>query len=219
MFNIFRLAGDFLHLASIILLLVKIRTQRSVAGISLKTQVLYCIVFVTRYLDVFWNFVYLYNTVMKIIYLGTSFYIVHMGYNLYKHTYDKDHDSFRIVFLIAPCALLALIFNAEFALSEILWTFSIYLEAVAILPQLFLLMRTSEVENITSHYIFALGGYRACYLMNWVYRVLTEPRYSDRIVWVSGVVQTLLYLDFFYYYLKSIWYGRKLVLPTQMGAV
>ena len=31
------------------------------------------------------------------------------------------------------------------------WAFSIYLEAVAILPQLFLLQKQGEVENLTSH--------------------------------------------------------------------
>jgi hypothetical protein len=30
----------------------------------------------------------------------------------------------------------------------------------------------------------------------------SQEGYSDWIVWVSGVVQTVLYLDFFYYYIK-----------------
>lgn len=42
------------------------------------------------------------------------------------------------------------------------------------LPQLFLLQRTGEVENLTSHYIFTLGGYRAFYLLNWIYRYVTK---------------------------------------------
>lgn len=37
------------------------------------------------------------------------------------------------------------------------WTISIYLEALAILPQLILLQRYREVENLTSHYVFLLG--------------------------------------------------------------
>ena len=41
----------------------------------------------------------------------------------------------RIEFLLGPCALLALVLNHEFSTMEILWTFSIYLESVAILPQ------------------------------------------------------------------------------------
>ena len=34
------------------------------------------------------------------------------------------------------------------------------------------------------------------------------------IVWFAGVVQTLVYLDFFYYYATCVWYGKKLTLPT-----
>jgi hypothetical protein len=53
---------------------------------------------------------------------------------------------------------------------EILWAFSIYLESVAILPQLFMLQRTGEAETITTHYLFALGAYRAFYIPNWIWR-------------------------------------------------
>jgi ER lumen protein retaining receptor len=43
---------------------------------------------------------------------------------------------------------------------QITWCFSIYVEALSILPQLFLLQRHSEVENLTGHYVFMLGTYR-----------------------------------------------------------
>ena len=60
---------------------------------------------------------------------------------------------------------------------EILWTFSIYLESVAILPQLFMVQKTGEAESITSHYLFALGIYRALYILNWVYRYYVEGEF------------------------------------------
>lgn len=82
---------------------------------------------------------------------------------------------------------------------QVLWTFSIYLEAVAILPQLFLVSKTGEAETITSHYLFALGSYRALYLLNWIYRYYMEG-FFDLIAIVAGVVQTVLYCDFFYLY-------------------
>ena len=98
---------------------------------------------------------------------------------------------------------------------QILWTFSIYLESVAILPQLFMLSKTGEAETITSHYLFALGAYRALYLFNWarvdvrynevtfspqVYRYYGES-FFDPIAVVAGCVQTVLYADFFYLYI------------------
>ena len=80
--------------------------------------------------------------------------------------------NFRIEFLLGPCAILALVLNHEFSVMEILWTFSIYLESVAILPQLFMVSKTGEAESITSHYLFALGSYRGLYILNWIYRLV-----------------------------------------------
>jgi hypothetical protein len=40
---------------------------------------------------------------------------------------------------------------------QILWKFSIYLESVAILPQIVLLTRTQNIDNLTGNYIFLLG--------------------------------------------------------------
>ncbi|PNX93625.1 er lumen protein retaining receptor-like protein [Trifolium pratense] len=82
----------------------------------------------------------------------------------------------------------------------IFWAFSIYLEAVAILPQLVLLQRSGNVDNLTGQYVFFLGAYRGFYILNWIYRYLTEPRFTRWIACVSGVLQTALYADFFYYY-------------------
>jgi len=83
-----------------------------------------------------------------------------------------------------------------------LWTYSIYLEAVAIMPQLFMVSRTGEAETITSHYLFALGSYRALYILNWIYRYYTED-FLDLIVIIAGIVQTILYCDFFYLYITK----------------
>ena len=91
-------------------------------------------------------------------------------------------------------------FPYKYTFSEILWAFSIWLEAVAILPQLFMLQRTGEAETITTHYLFALGAYRALYIPNWIYRWATEPGWSDPIPVIAGLIQTVLYSDFFYIY-------------------
>lgn len=44
-----------------------------------------------------------------------------------------------------------------FSSPQILWSFSIYLEAVAILPQLILLQRTQNIDNLTGNYVALLG--------------------------------------------------------------
>ena len=86
-------------------------------------------------------------------------------------TNDPSIDTFRVEYLLGPCAVLGLIFHYRwFSIWETLWSFSIFLESVAILPQLFMLQRTGEAETITTHYLAALGAYRALYIPNWIYR-------------------------------------------------
>ena len=109
---------------------------------------------------------------------------------------------------------------------KILWTFSIYLESVAILPQLFMVSKTGEAESITSHYLFALGAYRALYILNWIYRYYGEGFY-DLIAILAGIVQTILYCDFFYLYITkgklwfvlSFWMTWTLVLMYPIGCI
>lgn len=211
--NVFRLAGDLSHLVAIIILLLKIWTSRSCAGISGKSQILFALTFASRYLDLFTNFVSMYNSVMKLIYLAASFSTVYLMYAKFKATYDHNHDTFRLEFLILPSAALSLLINHDFSPIEVMWTFSIYLEAVAILPQLFMVSKTGEAESITSHYLFALGSYRALYIINWVYRYYMEGFY-DMIATLAGIVQTVLYCDFFYLYITKVLKGKKLQLPA-----
>lgn len=116
-------------------------------------------------------------------------------------------------FLLIPALALALLINHELTVLEVLWTFSIYLESVAILPQLFLVSKTGEAESITSHYLFALGSYRGLYLLNWVYRYYVED-YLELIAIIAGLVQTVLYCDFFYLYITKVLKGKKLQLPA-----
>ncbi|XP_015875545.3 ER lumen protein-retaining receptor A isoform X1 [Ziziphus jujuba] len=214
--NIFRFAGDMTHLISILVLLLKIYATKSCSGISLKTQELYAIVFVARYLDLFTDFISVYNTVMKLVFIGCSLAIVWCMrlHRVVRRTYNKDVDTFRHYFLVLGCFLLALFVHEKFTFQEVLWAFSIYLEAVAILPQLVLLQRSGNVDNLTVQYVFFLGAYRAFYILNWIYRYLTEPHFGRWIASVAGLVQTALYADFFYYYFISWKNNAKLQLPA-----
>ncbi|EKG06357.1 ER lumen retaining receptor protein, putative [Trypanosoma cruzi] len=206
--NYLRTFGDMLHLLAIIILLGKMLRQRSAAGLSLKTQFLFALVFTTRYLDLFTSFLSLYNTLMKIFFLTTSWHICYLMRNKspWKATYDHENDTFRIRYLIVPCIVLALLFHGRPRggwLMDFLWAFSQYLEAVAILPQIFLLEYTERYEALTSHYLAAMGAYRFFYLLHWIHRYLVLDRVN--VVSVSaGLLQTVLYVDFFYHYLTQV---------------
>lgn len=174
---------------------------------------MFALTYTARYLDLVTNWVSLYNTTMKVFFIATSYATIYLMYLKFKATYDSNHDTFRVEFLLLPVTILALVLNHEFSFMEILWTFSIYLEAVAILPQLFMVSKTGEAESITSHYLFALGSYRALYIFNWIWRYYTEE-YYDLIAIIAGIVQTVLYCDFFYLYFTKVLKGKKLQLPA-----
>ena len=70
------------------------------------------------------------------------------------------------------------------------------------MPQLYMISKTGEAETITSHYLFALGSYRALYIANWLFRYYSDGFY-DLIAIVAGCVQTALYCDFFYLYITK----------------
>src|SRR3954452_19220917 len=82
-----------------------------------------------------------------------------------------------------------------------LYTFSIILESVCILPQLLLLRQTSVPTVIDSFYLLALGSYRAFYILNWIERKVDEVYWRpDPVSITFGIVQTALYLDFAWVY-------------------
>ena len=84
---------------------------------------------------------------------------------------------------------------------EIMWTFSIYLEAVTLIPQLVLIIKSGETEAYVVTYIMATALYRGLYILNWIYRYNYEHFY-DVIAIVSGCVQTVVNTIISYYVLK-----------------
>jgi len=186
----------------------------SCSGISFKSQALYLIVYTTRYIDLFWTFFESpYNTIFKLLFLGSSGYTIYLMTTAYKPTHDPNLDTFRVQYLLGGSLALALIWPYKYTPYEISWAFSIWLESVAILPQLFLLQRTGEAETITTHYLFALGSYRALYIPNWIWRWFAEGHW-DGIAVLAGIIQTVLYSDFFWIYYTKVLKGKKFALPV-----
>lgn len=198
----FRIVGDVSHYAAIGTIFLKIITSKSCKGISGKTQILYLLVFLTRYIDLFFNFISLYNTAIKIFFIVSSLTNIYLVLIKYKGTISNDLDNFRIEFLIIPAAILSLVFNHEFAVLEILWTFSVYLESVAILPQLSVTSqgKASEVDKVLLFYLSSLASHKIFYILNWMYRYNNEGFY-DIIAVAAGLLQAVIFVNFFVMFL------------------
>jgi ER lumen protein retaining receptor len=53
---------------------------------------------------------------------------------------------------------------------EIAWAFSIFLEATANIPQVWMLVKTKATWGFLSTYMLMLGTYRGLYIANWIFR-------------------------------------------------
>lgn len=56
--------------------------------------------------------------------------------------------------------------------------------------------------RVKNHFLVPTGGYRFFYILNWIYRYFVEGK-GYWVSWMAGIVQTLLYADFFYHYLTK----------------
>lgn len=229
-FNVFRILGDVSHTASKSILIWAIHVNRSAegryfhglvtrrdsnlnmsTGVSLITQMLYALVFVTRYLNIFWispvgSTLNIWNFVLKNFYIISSFYIIFLMMRVYARTRERE-KSWRLgAYCLGGSVILAPIMTViadrkRTGFVEIMWTFSIILESVCVIPQLLLLRQTTVPTVIDSFYLLTLGSYRAFYILNWIVRVATPPQhhFEWRAV-LFGIIQTAFYVDFAWVY-------------------
>lgn len=122
--NIFRLLGDLSHAASKITLLIAIHRNSSAEGVSLLTQILYTLVFGTRYLDLFWvpPNVHWWNFFFKIFYISSSIYVVYLMMRVYPRTREKEAawkiTTWSLGGCLASAPIVVLIFS-RLTLSEV----------------------------------------------------------------------------------------------------
>jgi len=194
--NIYRYAADYIHLGGLVLGLAAVLLSKSVEGFSRKTQVLYQIVFVTRYLDVFVETQVMYLLVFKLTFILITA-SMNISFVLFAHTYDANADSCNIVAMLLPTALCAYILSAGSGLVEELWTWSELVEPFALVPQYIVCYRAKQVRPVTLLYVLLVGGYRVFYVMNWIYkRTKWHGAYHDYTSWFGGMLECVLFFDF-----------------------
>ena len=192
--NPYRLAADAAHALAWVVLLVILCCSRTASGLSLRTQELYLLVFAMRYADLAWNFYSLYNWYTKATYCVLEVSIVLALHCVPALRRTRSRADMRYLtaalLLVLPALVLGYFFNRDGdSPFEIAWAASLYLEAVAAVPQLVLTIREKRCRSAVSHYIFLLASYRALYGANWVYRYHHEYSYWQPEVWAAGAVQ------------------------------
>lgn len=80
-----------------------------------------------------------------------------------------------------------------------MWSFSIILESVCVLPQLILLRQTTVPTVIDSFYLLTLGSYRGFYILNWIVKT-AQKKEVEVVAEIFGIIQTAFYVDFAWVY-------------------
>jgi len=228
---------------------VKTFLSKRATGVSVKTLQLYCLVFFFRltsiirhegYLpyDKSGDWLYHVIEIMALLFTGCALWGC-MG--PFKSTYQGELDKFGemnvtpgmgAVYLAVPVLILAVIvhpnLNSDF-LSDVAWTYAMYLESVALVPQLFMFQKQTSgvVELLTAHFVAALGFGRVMEFMFWIYSyhelaTSAGSKLPGYLALFSQFMQLVLMLDFFWYYYLAVKNATPLVLPSHgatMGIV
>merc|ERR1719163_1664199 len=106
-------------------------------------------------------------------------FLIHCVMIRFKDTYQEDQDSFEISHLLCGCLVLAIILHPHLnarPLFDTLWTFALYVDVFAMLPQLWMVAKlqsgeekTQDLAALNAHYIAAIAASRGVSLYFWFY--------------------------------------------------
>lgn len=227
-----------------ILNLKTFKSQRS-TGISAKTLQLYSLVFFFRLTSIIRHEGYLpydksgdwlYHTIeiLALLFTASALYGVTFPF---KATYQADCDRFGefnvpqgygAVYLAVPALVIAMFLhpnlNEDF-LSDVAWTYAMYLESVAVIPQLYMFnkQKNGVVEIMNAHFVAALGFGRVMEFTFWIYSYHELSTSSGSslpgyLAIISQFLQLVLMVDFFWYYITAVKNATPLVLPSHNGS-
>jgi ER lumen protein retaining receptor len=223
---------------------VKTFKSKRATGVSIKTLQLYCLVFCFRltsiirhegYLpyDKSGDWLYHFIEITSLIFTASALYGCMVPF---KGTYQADQDGFGelnvprgygAVYIAAPVLLIAILIhpnlNADF-LSDTAWTYAMYLESTALVPQLYMFQKQASgvVELLTAHFVAALGFGRLMEFFFWIYSYhelanSSGSRLPGYLALFSQFLQLILMVDFFWYYYVAVKNATPLVLPQHNG--
>jgi ER lumen protein retaining receptor len=243
-FSFLMTLGSMFVLVSFALLVLKVWLNKNVAGISLKTLQAYALVFAARLSSILVYEGYLpydrsgdwFYQATEVLALALVIGLVVAVTFVFNRSYGRGADSFGakyippqlgVVYLVAPALLLAILLHPSLNgnwLTDVAWTFALYLEAVAILPQLYMFQKAmdKEIEPFTANFVFLVAVARMMHFVFWLssfhelndkYATHFGGKYPGHLVLLSQMVNLLLMGDYIYYYMASARSGKPVLLP------
>mmetsp|Transcript_44212 Transcript_44212/g.32198 ORF Transcript_44212/g.32198 Transcript_44212/m.32198 type:complete len:154 (+) Transcript_44212:241-702(+) len=139
---------------------------------------------------------------------------VYIVYLCYKYK-DTIYKGVKAPYLKAPvlmgfCLLLSMIFHPGskgqfFFTFQMFVSFTIFLEAAALVPQLVHLRQNKDPEGLTSSYLYCLGGSRVVRFFFWISMISNSDTFFYLII--ADFLHTGLLVGFFYQYRVTLKHG------------
>ena len=177
MYDLLKYTADFCHLISFFVIINNMKRKKNCLGLSYRTQEIYLVIFLLRYSDIFFLPQHsLWNLCLKFLFTGATLTVIYLmrfqrpicvSYegllDRFPHRLTIYPICFVIAFMLKDYSLMA----KYHPLYAIIYDYTVVLESFAIIPQLYLMRKITEVEIITGQYIFLLGSYRGIYILSW----------------------------------------------------
>jgi len=217
------------------LLRLKIRQQRGAMGISSRTLQMFAVMYVCRlystlqyngYLPVDRTGDWVYQA-CEVAALAVCISVLAAVHSQHEATYEKENDTCAMWPFVAACFVLSFLVHPSLnnrRIPDMAWTAALYLESVAMVPQLYMMSKKGgEVESLASHYIACVFVSRLLMMSFWInsYPEL-KPKGADFNLPGFGVMgaqalQVVLFGDFMWYYIKGLRTSSRMVLPQAMS--
>merc|ERR1719146_363263 len=141
--------------------------------------------------------------------LGMLIFLLYHVFVRYRPTYQVDQDSFEIGYLLSGCFALSVLLHPHLnscPFFDTLWTFALYTDVFAMMPQLWMLSKCQaakeQIDALNIHYIAAIAAARGVSLYFWFYGFREfapkdgSPNLTGWTIMGAQVVSVLLLIDF-----------------------
>jgi len=213
---------------------MQISASKSVAGISGKTLIMHAVKLCCRLGTTLWldgylptdqsgDWIYQVGDVLSLLLVFQILFSIFVGH---KASYQSDVDTVDARNLIMVAVVLAVMVHPNlnaWTPFDILWTVHLYVDAVAMVPQLWLISKSGgQVNGFTAHYIGATLLSNFLSALFWFYatpELGEENKVNFAGLAINGahVVQLLLMLDFGFFYGKACLKGNCCAPTMQIG--
>merc|ERR1719335_360334 len=165
--------------------------------------------------------------------LMLALYLLYATQKKYAHTYQHEHDTMPILPILLSGAVLACFVHGDLNhnIFDNLWAYSLNVEVFQLVPQLYMMAKVGGVvDAATAHFVTNVVLACVCRFTFWMWAVpgckglggkgktsLWEMELGGLYILIAYLLQTVISLDFMYYYVKAWWKGSSAIYLPKAG--